>query len=83
VPCTNPCSAPIMCGRSDPIMFIRREVPPDAAVRNNSSARMNTRLLRNEPSPDNTAPISVASLLRFAEFAVAPAWGGSIPSLAS
>jgi hypothetical protein len=36
-----------------------------------------------EPSPDNTEPIAPASLLRFAEFAVAPAWVGSIPILAS
>ena len=72
-----------MCGRSDPIMSIRREVPPDSAVRNNNSARRNIRLLRIEPSPDNTEPIAPAGLLRFAEFAVAPAWVGSIPILAS
>ena len=64
-------------------MFIRREVPPDSAVRNNSSARMNIRLVRIEPSSDNTEPIAPASLLRFAEFAVSPAWVGSIPILAS
>jgi hypothetical protein len=40
-----------------PIMFMRRLVPPDSAVRNSSSAKMNTKLLKIELSPESTDPI--------------------------
>ena len=57
MPWTKPLSAVVMCGRSARIMFMRRVVPPDSAVKKSSSARMNTTLLSTEPALESIDPI--------------------------